>query len=341
MHPLKIRLGVSVLLVLAASTSGCGLKKVRAENTPEAQAQTPVGPVGPAAPGGVTSADMGPPLPPAVTQSNIPAPEAPVGPQPGPGYIPPKDGFVLVLGPGLARGLAYLGVLREMEEHQLSVNAVVGVEIGAVIAGIWGSSNMNNLEWEMYKFKRETLLDYPLLGFRNNVAEGKKLYAFLNEALKVANLQQTKVPVLIASSSSENGTNNIVVESNGPAKDIIRGAMGIPGIIKPFVVDNKERTSASLDTPFPVAQAKALGVGKIVCVDVIGRGDNFTAKEPVEQHLAALMRSISALARQQEKECDVVLSVSTEGISYLNFDAKADLIYKGRAAVKKWLEQIK
>ena len=317
------------IAVFTLAVSGCATKKVRAENQPADAPAISIVQMG-------VSGEMGPPLPPQEAPG-IPSAQGPVGPSPGPGYVPPKDGYVLILGPGLARGLAYLGVIRELEEHQLAINAILGVEIGAVIAGIWASSNTNSLEWEMHKFTRATLLDYPMLGLRNSMAEGKKLYSFLDEAVKVTLLKKMKIPVLIASSALDSVGEDLIIENSGSSRDIIRAAMGIPGILKPFSIDFKERMTAAFEAPFPIVQAKALGVGKTICVDVVGKGNNFIPKEAVEEHLSALMRAVATVARPLLKECDVLLSIPTDGISYLNFEVKADLIYKGRLAVKKWL----
>jgi NTE family protein len=311
---------VATLIVLAlVALGGCRGKQVKSGSS-----SSPGEPVGP-------------PLPP-TTESEI-GPEAPLGPFPSADFTPPKDGYVLVLGPGLARGMAYLGVLRELEERHVPISAVMGVEIGSVVAAIWSGSNINNLEWEMHKFNRGTLMDVPLLKFGRRIAEGKRLYKFLDEALKVNLLQKMKVPTFVFSAVRGSGGASLVFENSGSAKDIVRGAMGIPGLIKAYSWDGKERETAAIEEPFPAVQAKALGLGKVLCVDVVGRGDNFEPKEAVEEQLATLMRSVGVLARQKEKDCDVTLSIPTDGIGYLNFDAKADLIYQGKVAVQKWLER--
>lgn len=309
-----LRAATSLLFALVILASGCGGKKVRDGGY--------AGPYAPSAPSG----SMGP--------------ELPVGPLPDENYAPPKDAFVLVLGPGLARTMAYLGVIREMEEKQLTISGIVGVEMGAVVGAIWASSNGNALDWEMHKFKKSTLLDFPLLSFkRGTVAEGKAIYSFLAEAVKVDQLEKMRIPLFVASSvRNENG---VLFENSGYARDILRGALSIPGILNSYSFAGKERLSAAIENPFPSRRAKDLGLGKVVCVDVLGRGDDFSPQDNVEEHLAALMKSASTIGREQLQKCDHVISVPTAGIGYLNFGAKADLIYKGRMAVKSWLGTLK
>lgn len=314
-----------VLLTALSVLGGCGGKKTR----PDAD-----GTYGPVPPPGGAPASTEAPQP----EQGPVGPEEPVGPLPDPDFVPPDEGYVLVLGPGLARGLAYIGVLHELEARHVNIRAIVGVEMGALVAGIWASSNLNNLEWEMHKFNRRTLLDVPMLSIGDKVAEGKRLLAFLDRALKVDFLQKMKTPVVVA--SAHEGENEIIYETSGSAKEIIRGAMSIPGIIKPFVWDGISRVTAALETPFPAEKAKELGLGKTLCVDVINHGDNFdyNAKGSEEIQMATLMRSVGSLARSQLKDCDSVLRIPTDGIGYFDFKSKAELTYRGKLAVRKWLE---
>lgn len=317
---------VCLLAILLAAFGGCGGKKTRADSGPD---------YGPQPPASAESAPTG------EQGGATVGPDAPVGPVPTPDFTPPKDGYVFVFGPGLARALAYIGVLHEIEHRNLPVHAIVGVEMGAVIGGIWASSNLNNLEWEMHKFKKQTLLDMPILGIGRKVAEGKRLSEFLEKALKVDLLQKMKVPLIVASGTrtDDEESDGVVYESNGSAKNIIRGAMGIPGVIKAHEWEGKERITAALESPFPVKAAKELGLGQVVCVNVIGRGDDAKTKGVAEEQLNALMRSVATTARAQLKDCDEVITVPMDGISYFDFDAKADLIFRGKVAVKKWLQR--
>jgi len=323
MNRLRLTIGLLVVLLVAPA---CAQRKV--------QPDIP-GPVGPAPHSGPES--VGPPAPSQSEQGSV-SPDAPPGPVPEPGYVPPRDGYVLVLGPGLARTMAYLGVLRELEERHVTVRAILGIEMGAMIGGIWAASSLNSLEWEMHKFKRDTLLDVPLFKLRSRVAEGRRLRSFLDSALKIQALDKMRVPVLVASASDA----GLILDGRGQAVDVIRGAMGIPGVLRSYSWEGKDRTTAALEFPFPVAEARSadpgtMNLGKVLCVDVIGRGGDYTPQDEIEEQLGGLMKAASALARQQLRECDEVLAIPAEGVGYLDFGAKADLIYRGRVAVQKWL----
>lgn len=311
---LKLRY-VCFLLVLIAM-SGCASKKTGA----------PGEEVGPALP-----EEHGVALPPEV-------PQGPTldGSSSQTGNLPDQN-YVLILGPGLARTYAFLGVIRELTANKIPIKAVVGVEMGAVIGAIWLSSNLNNLEWEMHKLKRETLLDVPFLGLRGKVAEGKKIWKFLKEAIRTDELKSFQTPFYVVSSQNS----EVYFENDGPTHEIIRGALALPGILKPHAWGGRERISAAFDKPYPVEKAKDLNVGKTICADVIASGVNYETKDDTEQRISILMKSSVSLAREELKNCDYIISVKADDVGFLDFEAKAKLIYKGKQAVKLWITQLK
>lgn len=254
---------------------------------------------------------------------------------------PFETAYVLVLGPGLGRTLAYVGVLQELEKKKIDIRAVVGVEMGSMIGAIWASGDANVLEWELHKFKKDMLLDFPLFNIvGDRVAEGKKLYKYLSKAIKVPSLEKMKRPVVIVSSTDFKSGGDLLVERKGSAKDIVRGAISIPGVIEEHSWGSVKRMTASMETPFPAKQARALGLGRVLCVDVLGNGSSYQSRgsdSVIEDRVAALMKPVSILAREQLKSCDSVIQIPAEKFGYLDFESRAELIYQGRLAVQRWL----
>ena len=63
---------------------------------------------------------------------------------------------VLVLGPGMARGLAHAGVLKGLDNAGVKVGAILGTEIGALIGSLYATrSTINEFEWSLLKLKSE------------------------------------------------------------------------------------------------------------------------------------------------------------------------------------------
>src|SRR5690606_22029918 len=63
---------------------------------------------------------------------------------------------VLVLGPGLARGFAFAGVIQALDEAGISIGGIVGTGMGALIGAIYLSSDsVNDFEWKVTQIKKE------------------------------------------------------------------------------------------------------------------------------------------------------------------------------------------
>ena len=52
----------------------------------------------------------------------------------------------LVLGSGGARGLAHIGVIRWLEEHEYHIKSIAGCSIGSLIGGAYAAGKLNELE---------------------------------------------------------------------------------------------------------------------------------------------------------------------------------------------------
>src|SRR6185437_12609417 len=61
---------------------------------------------------------------------------------------------VLVLGPGLARGYAYVGAIRALTEAKVPIGAILGTEMGALVGSLYAmDAKINQFEWAMLKFR--------------------------------------------------------------------------------------------------------------------------------------------------------------------------------------------
>ena len=52
----------------------------------------------------------------------------------------------LVLGSGGARGLAHIGIIKWLEEHDFQIESISGCSMGALVGGIYASGKLNKFE---------------------------------------------------------------------------------------------------------------------------------------------------------------------------------------------------
>ena len=66
----------------------------------------------------------------------------------------------LILGSGGARGLAHIGVIRELEARDITISSVVGCSIGSLIGGAYCAGKLDAIEewvtslseWDVVRF---------------------------------------------------------------------------------------------------------------------------------------------------------------------------------------------
>jgi NTE family protein len=248
----------------------------------------------------------------------------------------------LVLGPGGARGFAHLGVIKELEAVGIKPKVITGSEFGALVGGIYSvSGNANQLEWELFKLRKKLFLDRPVLSMGSGVAEGKSIFRFLNKYFGNRGIQNFQIKF---------GTNAIQSKSRelrdfwgGHAATLIRASLAIPGWIKPIRFGGKNWISGAIQDPLPIELARRLGAEFIISVNLL--------KDPVIQvtedeedensTLQALMGAMHRLANQSAENSDLVLSPSVTGIAWEDFHRRADVIYRGKIAVRRKLSQLK
>ncbi len=68
------------------------------------------------------------------------------------------DKIVLVLGPGLSHGYAYVGVLKALTELQIPIHSIYATEVGALAAALYYTQpNTNRIDWALLRFTEKNL----------------------------------------------------------------------------------------------------------------------------------------------------------------------------------------
>ncbi len=244
---------------------------------------------------------------------------------------------ILVLGPGLARGFAYVGVFQALEDAKIPVGAILATEMGSLVGTLYAmSSSINQFEWGLLSFK-ESLFRSPKKFFSNsksNLSDGKKLEEQLKQIFKNKDLSEAKIPIRIAIQNKESGVP--VVLDHGKVTQIIRAAIANPEVFTPGdLLDNAnqgndnprndnpgEGVSAGSTRPFLITEAKNLGMGPIIVVDVLNSADE-------------------APALDELKQADLVIRPNVFGIGYMDFQKRTDAAFQGKRAIIKNISEIR
>ncbi len=255
-----------------------------------------------------------------------------------------SSGFVLALGGGGGRGLAHLGVLEALEEHELRPSAIVGTSIGALFGTMYGlwpdfeqvynrvkvflesesfnhmglpylpEANTSDHTWlgKLTAAARETVL-YTRAATQAAVADTGAL--LVNVATLCANkgFEDLQIPVYITAVQFPSG--DIEIFSKGDLTAAVAASMAIPGVFDPVDVDGQSFVDGGLACELPAKEAKMVAKkGQfVIAIDVGSRPQPNYRPQTVIGMLDWLVQIKSLYLRQYKGEYADVLVQAVPG----------------------------
>jgi NTE family protein len=264
----------------------------------------------------------------APTNVSVPA-AAPTAPVQPPSFLNkelPKIG--LILGPGGMKTFAEIGVLREFARAKVPVHAVVGIEWGAVMGGLYANQgSANEVEWKALKLREQDLPgEGGFLSTRIKAQSVGILNDFMENVFSNATIEGGKIDYACPAYWSREDRFGWMAK--GQTKLALRACLPYP----PFFTDN----GGVLAAPFAVEEAAAYlrsrGANVIVLVNVLANGELMpTRLAQGEQAMENLLWSEirREMLRAKPPLVQHVLNINTTGHPITDFAGRRALIEKG------------
>lgn len=277
-----------------------------------------------------------------------------------------QPSVALVLSGGGARGLAQIGVLRALSEHDIPVSLIVGTSMGSIIGGLYSAgytvheldSIVHAMPWnDLMSSTEET--NRKDLFVDQKITEDKALVAFRLEGLHLVlptsittgqrlsnylNLLALNAPIHVNSGFDELKynfravctdlvTGNLVVLNQGSLSQAMRASSSVSLLVSPVRIDSLLLVDGGLVANIPVQLAKEYGSDLTIAFNTTSPLN--TAKEldypwnVADQLVSIPMR---LLTEQQLKAADVVVSPKIGNKKNTDFTGIDSIIYKGYAS---------
>ena len=175
----------------------------------------------------------------------------------------------LALASGGARGSAHAGVLKVLEAEGISVSAVTGSSIGAMVGGVYAAGvpiERIEQEWlntNLPKVVRSFLPTFPRAG----LSSGEEVRRYLHELLGDVQVEELQIP--FAAVGCDIDTGEAVILDHGPLVDAIRASASIPGIFHPVRWERHLLVDGGLVEPLPVRLCRDYDVDIVIGVDIV------------------------------------------------------------------------
>src|SRR5512147_762639 len=226
-----------------------------------------------------------------------------------PGEGAPRPKVALVLGGGAARGFAHVGVIRALEQEKIPIDLVVGTSVGSLIGAIYAADlDSFDLEWTAFKLERDDLLDYGVISavMGMGLAPGDKLEAFVKGHVKVANIEDLKIPFAAVATDLNWGTK--VVLDRGSVSRAVRASSAIPGVFQPVQHMGKILVDGGVVDNIPISVARERKADLVVAVDISENLGNTNIKNVIDVVLQATNIMFALNVEHSKKGADVLVT---------------------------------
>ncbi|MFI8395277.1 hypothetical protein CXF97_11495 [Pseudomonas sp. Choline-02u-1] len=282
----------------------------------------------------------------------------------------PRPKVGLVLSGGAARGLAHIGVLKALEEQGITIDAIAGTSMGAVVGGLYASGyKVDELEklalsidWqaalsdapprEDVPFRRKqddrdflvkqklSFRDDGSLGLPLGVIQGQNL-ALLLESL-LAHTSDTrdfdKLPIPFRAVTTDIANGEKVVFRKGHLPQVIRASMSIPAVFAPVELDGRLLVDGGMTDNIPLDVAREMGVDIAIVVDI---GTPLRNRKQLTTVVDVLNQSITLMTRRNSEEQlaalhadDVLIQPALAAFGVTDFGKAQEMIDAGYRATR-------
>lgn len=254
--------------------------------------------------------------------------------------------IALVLGGGGSKGLAHVGVLEIFEQHKIPIDLIVATSAGSVVGALYADNpHALTLKNKLIHLTKWDLLDFSVLeGLKGATTlraavRGTSLVEFLNNNLRVKNIENLKTPFVAVATDLH--TNTAILLRSGPIVPAVLASSSIPPLFAPLKLYGHELVDGGVIEPVPVRIAQQFQPKIIIAVNISAPPD----KEPISNMLNLLYRSLHIsyyeLAKMQAGLADINIHPDLYGFGMFDDHANLAIYDSGKIAAQKQMPLIK
>ncbi len=245
----------------------------------------------------------------------------------------------IALGGGVARGLAHIGVLRELEKNDIPIDLIAGTSAGSLAGACYAAGlSPDQIEEIACKLTWADLgrVTVSRLGFYNS----ERTETFLKRVLPVSRFDQTRMPLGVVATDLQAG--KMVVFTEGEIPLAVRASCAIPCYFLPVMVNGRMMVDGGIVGHLPASVARGMGADIVIAVDVNSEGRPIA---PPTNIFTIMSQSLSIMGRSSVtylyQDADIVISPRVGEFASDELDKAAELIKLGEEAARRVMPAIK
>jgi NTE family protein len=282
--------------------------------------------------------------------------------------LPPEVCVGLVLGGGAARGLAHIGVIRQLERAGIGIERIAGCSLGAIVGGCWAAERdieglrrgvkayiagdaFQKKALDLFRIPRHGGSRFSLMRLvKRGIYYGRILFSpsFFNEeefraavCSVVPERRIEDLPTPFACNAAHLHTGRQKVFTAGPLREAVMASSAIPGIFPPMRLDGGTFIDGGWVDPLPVQTAHGLGADFVIAVDVSYRAGS---EESYARGFSVVSRGVEIKTQRlieiSRSLADVVIRVEVDDVAWADFVRMDELIERGEQAAARSLDEL-
>lgn len=175
----------------------------------------------------------------------------------------------LVLGSGGARGLAHIGIIKELARAGYKIESIAGCSIGALIGGVYAAGKLSEFEAWVRAIDKTDILSLLDLTWRSDgLVKGDRIIETLVEL--VGDWKIEDLPIRFTAIAADIDEEREVWISSGSLFDAIRASISLPMFFSPVEYKGSYLVDGGILNPVPIAPCFNDRTEKIFAVNLGG-----------------------------------------------------------------------
>lgn len=280
----------------------------------------------------------------------------------------PKIG--LVLSGGGAKGLAHIGVLKEIERAGIKIDFIGGTSMGAIVGGlyacgytaheldsIFSKTNFDELIQDFVPRNNKTFYEkrndeiyaliLPFQKLRVSVpkALSKGLYNYnllsklTHNQRHIRDFNKLSIPFLCVATNIETGEEKIFNAGSLPIA--LQASSAFPSLFSPVEIDGEHYLDGGVSNNYPVEEVIKMGANIIIGVDV---QDDLKKNEDINgvTGIFAQMANYQMLEKMKDKKklTNIYIKPDIKGFSVVSFNQGKEIVKRGEMAAHEQINEL-
>ena len=251
-----------------------------------------------------------------------------------------KIGLALASGGG--RGIAHIGVLQVLTEHNIPIDLISGTSAGALVSAIYAAgTDLYLLEKYVYTLLPKDILD-PTVVTRGGLLSGNKMQDLIRVLSHDLDVRETRIPCFIGATDLESGAFHIF--DHGKLHEAARASMAIPGVFTPVCIEGRWYIDGGTLQELPVEVLRKNGADVVLAVDLSIKSRFTLEPDKAPSAHATVLRAFDIMqkhiTRLRDDPVDVCMKPDVSFMGMVSTAGAARAVAVGRACAEAALPQI-